>query len=144
MFCSFFFIILGYKKKQILNPKIKIFSVLLLFFYSTYVFRVIFPIIDYAINYSYIIAELCVERENPENMCLGKCHLSNEIKKQVTNETKNNEVVNIEFFKIPHIFFNKNKLNNKNQSFIRFTLNNDFKEIFFALEPKIPPPKYFS
>ena len=71
----------------------KIISIFLLLAYSTIVFRVVFPVIDYALNYTYIISELCEQKDSPENMCLGKCHLSKEIKKQIDPDNDKFKVV---------------------------------------------------
>ena len=80
----------------------KIISVLLLLTYSTMVFRVVFPLVEYAANYTYIISELCEQKDNPENMCLGKCHLKKEIQKQIDPPNEPSKMILLELVKIPH------------------------------------------
>ena len=43
--------------------------------------RPVLPVINYYINYDYIIAELCENKDKPVLQCNGKCHLTKEIKK---------------------------------------------------------------
>lgn len=37
------------------------------------------PVIDFMVNYSYIIAELCINRDRPELECNGTCYLQKEL-----------------------------------------------------------------
>lgn len=37
------------------------------------------PLVDYFINYGYIVAELCVNRDKPELECNGKCYLTEQL-----------------------------------------------------------------
>ena len=39
------------------------------------------PILTYYIDYDYIVAELCENKDKPILECNGKCHLAKEIKK---------------------------------------------------------------
>ena len=43
--------------------------------------RPVMPVIDYYINYDYIVAELCENKDKPVLQCNGKCHLTKELKK---------------------------------------------------------------
>lgn len=47
-------------------------------------FKPVFPVLDYVINYDYISTQLCENIEKPELKCNGKCHL----KKELANEAK--------------------------------------------------------
>ena len=40
-----------------------------------------FPYIEYAVNYNYIVSELCINKDKPEMNCKGKCHLSKQLEK---------------------------------------------------------------
>ena len=60
---------------------LKIISLFFLILYSSYVFRIVFPLIDYVVNYSFIVHELCEQKDNLDNLCMGKCHLQKEIKR---------------------------------------------------------------
>lgn len=48
--------------------------------------RPIVPVIEYFINYDYIKNVLCINKDNPENDCNGKCHLQ----KQLSDVAKEN------------------------------------------------------
>lgn len=39
-------------------------------------FKPLLPIVEYVVNYDYIITELCVQKDLYENQCNGMCHLS--------------------------------------------------------------------
>ena len=44
--------------------------------FSLFVFiRPVLPVLDYALNYDYIVEELCVNRDRPELECNGRCYL---------------------------------------------------------------------
>ena len=43
--------------------------------------RPVMPVINYYINYDYIVAELCENKAKPVLKCNGKCHLTKELKK---------------------------------------------------------------
>lgn len=44
--------------------------------------RPIAPFVEYALNYDYISEVLCINKDNPEINCKGKCHLIKQIEKQ--------------------------------------------------------------
>ncbi|WP_430615093.1 hypothetical protein [Flavobacterium sp. JP2137] len=43
------------------------------------VFRPVFPVVSYFIDYDYIATVLCINRDKPELECHGKCHLMKEL-----------------------------------------------------------------
>lgn len=55
------------------------FSVILLC--ATLFLRSLVPFIDYAVNYDYIVSELCENKDDVEMACNGKCHLMKQIVK---------------------------------------------------------------
>jgi len=127
-----------------MTTSLKIISLFLLLVYSSYVFRIIFPLIDYAINYSFIVNELCEQKDDQNNMCMGKCHLQKEIKKSIEHASdESNKIVIINLIDIPH-----NLISNKFKHFSRISeLFYDFNfsgKISNNLEPIIPPPKFKS
>ena len=120
---------------------IKIINTVLLFTYFTYVFRVILPLVDYAVNYNFIVTELCEEKDEVENKCLGKCHLTKEISKQTELPDKNNLVIKIDLLKIPHVA-QREKSSSLLKEFRKSNLANFIeKEIRLTSEPNLPPPK---
>lgn len=48
--------------------------------------RPVLPVLEYAINYDYIVAELCENKAKPEMHCNGKCHLKKELAKASETE----------------------------------------------------------
>lgn len=60
----------------------------LLFIVSiTLLLKPVFPVLEYAVNYNYIVTELCENKETPELECYGKCHLAEELAKASENDT---------------------------------------------------------
>ncbi len=41
------------------------------------------PVIDYLVNYNYIVTELCENRDKPILTCNGKCYLEKQVKQQL-------------------------------------------------------------
>lgn len=118
----------------------KILSIFFIIIYLSYVFRVVFPFVDYIINYDYIVNVLCIEKDNPENNCHGKCHLSKELQKQVDESLNKDKTVVIDFIKIPHVleFISVNLSVLKIKS--KYSLE-QFKPYFLPTEPLTPPPR---
>lgn len=46
-----------------------------------FVIKPILPVLDYVINYEFIVKELCENKAKPEMKCNGKCHLMKEMAK---------------------------------------------------------------
>jgi len=49
-------------------------------------FRPLLPILDYVINYDYIVNEVCINRDRPELKCNGKCYLMQSLAEQAERE----------------------------------------------------------
>lgn len=47
-----------------------------------YLLRPSLPYLEYIINKDYIAKHLCIQKDNPENSCNGKCYLHEQLKKQ--------------------------------------------------------------
>ncbi|MBA5793861.1 hypothetical protein H1R17_06870 [Flavobacterium sp. xlx-214] len=47
------------------------------------------PILEYVVNYDYIVNELCVNRDKPELECNGKCHLAKQMTKASDTDDAN-------------------------------------------------------
>ena len=41
------------------------------------------PVLEYFVNYDYIVAELCENRDKPILTCNGKCYLEKQVKEQL-------------------------------------------------------------
>jgi hypothetical protein len=46
-----------------------------------FVFKPVFPLIEYGLNYDYIAKVLCENKAKPELKCNGKCHLMKQLAK---------------------------------------------------------------
>ncbi|WP_177761013.1 hypothetical protein [Flavobacterium sp. I3-2] len=51
-------------------------------------FKPVFPLASYIIQYDYIVNELCVNRDKPDLKCNGKCHLMKELAKASSENQK--------------------------------------------------------
>ena len=65
-------------------------------------FKPIFPVAEYMINYDYISKVLCENKAKPQLKCNGKCHLMKELakasesEKPISNDKKENSKQEIE------------------------------------------------
>lgn len=55
-----------------------------------FVFRPVFPVVNYFIDYEYISTVLCINKDKPELECNGKCHLMKEMAQTVDDEKQLN------------------------------------------------------
>lgn len=51
--------------------------------------RPLWPLVDYAINYDYIVDNLCENRDKPEMQCNGKCYLTKQLAEETAGKEKN-------------------------------------------------------
>ncbi len=125
--------------------KMKIwFSVLTVSLFLSSIFRPVFPVYDYFLNYDYIVNVLCINRDKPEMHCDGKCYLKKEFSEnnELNNRTKK-ALVNYEFKLVPvylerswdyHLYF----VSSDQTKNIFFKLN-PFEKV--SIEPNLPPPR---
>ena len=72
-------------------------------------FRPLIPLVEYAVNYDYISAVLCINKSKPELHCNGKCYLSKELAKtnnsdsSPLNKTKNSGQKILDICTLPEI-----------------------------------------
>ncbi|WP_051413442.1 hypothetical protein [Zhouia amylolytica] len=52
-------------------------------------FKPLWPVVDYIINYKYISEVLCENKDKPELNCDGKCYLSKMLAQETTEQDKN-------------------------------------------------------
>ena len=55
----------------------------------TLLLKPVFPVLEYVVNYDYIVSELCENKANPELQCNGKCHLAKELAKASYDDSTN-------------------------------------------------------
>lgn len=51
--------------------------------------RPLWPVVDYIVNYDYIVNVLCENKDKPELNCDGKCYLAKQLAKESEDERKN-------------------------------------------------------
>jgi hypothetical protein len=66
------------------------------------------PVVDYVVNYDYIVNVLCENKDKPEMQCNGKCHLSKELAKEAGAEDDNPFTSKASKTEIPHIIISEN------------------------------------
>ena len=49
----------------------------------------LWPVVEYVVNYDYIVKVLCENKDEPEMHCNGKCHLTKELAKEAGADDKN-------------------------------------------------------
>jgi len=49
----------------------------------------LWPVMDYVVNYDYIVNVLCENKDKPEMHCNGTCHLTKELAKEAGSADKN-------------------------------------------------------
>ena len=63
----------------ILGMKRLILSHLLLNIYLLAMFQPMYPVVEYVVNYDYIVDQLCENRDRPVMACNGKCYLGKQL-----------------------------------------------------------------
>jgi hypothetical protein len=61
--------------------KHRIYGLIYLSILIFYILRPVLPFIEYSILKEYIVKNLCINRDNPETKCDGKCFLHDQLKK---------------------------------------------------------------
>ncbi|WP_294303693.1 hypothetical protein [uncultured Chryseobacterium sp.] len=74
-----------------------------IFIIFTIALRPVLPLINYAVNYEYIVKNLCENRNIAESTCKGKCYLEKELSKteKQSNNSQNIKLSGIDVF-LPH------------------------------------------
>lgn len=110
------------------------------------VFKPFVPIVEYWVNYDYIVSELCENKEKPELQCNGKCYLSKEIAKNQTEDSTENKPSFLPDFGI--YFFKKNDnfnlflmQNHQEKACFSVYYNNFYKFLYFS--SVFRPPIFF-
>ncbi|MDE5487772.1 hypothetical protein [Elizabethkingia meningoseptica] len=122
-------------------------SVVSIFIILTIALRPVLPLLDYVVNYDYIVNKLCENRNKPFENCLGKCYLTKELVKASENVPKqeNSKIGNsgfIDSFIINETFSFKALLS---VAGIKTKLNSFYASFYnFALHPRIFHPPLIS
>ncbi len=65
-----------------------------IFIIFTIALRPVLPLVNYAVNYDYIVKNLCENRNNPQSTCKGKCYVSKELAK-TEKQSNNSQTIKI-------------------------------------------------
>ncbi|WP_111956982.1 hypothetical protein [Chryseobacterium lathyri] len=65
-----------------------------IFIIFTIALRPVLPLVNYAVNYDYIVKNLCENRNIPQSTCKGKCYVSKELAK-TEKQSNNSQVIKI-------------------------------------------------
>lgn len=96
------------------------------FIVFTIAIKPILPVVNYAVDYTYISENLCENKDKPELSCHGKCFLVKELSKTQQDSTQNITKVNsidnfiaqdIFTFKIDPVFILNDKFNTEHFDF---------------------------
>ncbi|WP_333596661.1 hypothetical protein [Chryseobacterium flavum] len=66
--------------------------------------RPLVPLVEYAVNYDYIVKVLCINKSRPEIHCNGKCYLSKELAKTNDSESSPFQKIKNSGQKIPDTY----------------------------------------
>ncbi|MCE3077131.1 hypothetical protein [Chryseobacterium gwangjuense] len=109
-----------------------------IFIIFTIAIRPVLPLINYAVNYDYIVKNLCENRQVPQSTCKGKCYVEKELAKteKQSNNNQNVKITGMDFFLAHEILFvsDKDKLDplmkNPNSDCINSHTSEFFSRIF--------------
>jgi hypothetical protein len=96
------------------------------------------PLINYAVNYDYIVKNLCENRNIPQSTCKGKCYVEKELAKteKQSNNNQNVKIGGLDVFLSNEIlsFTDKNQfdipIKNPNSDYINLHTSEYFSRIF--------------
>ncbi len=74
-----------------------------------FVFKPLFPVVEYVVNYDYIATKLCENKDKPALKCNGKCHLMKELAKASNSEKPINDSSKKISLDTENLFFNNSK-----------------------------------
>jgi len=82
-----------------------------IFVILTIALRPVLPLINYAVNYDYIVKNLCENRNVPQSTCKGKCYVEKELAKteKQSNTSQNIKIAGLDVFLSNEIFSFSNK-----------------------------------
>lgn len=71
-----------------------------IFIIFTVAVRPVLPLVNYAVNYDYIVQNLCENRNIPQSTCKGKCYVEKELAKteKQSNNSQNVKIAGLDVF----------------------------------------------
>ena len=109
-----------------------------IFIIFTIAIRPVLPLINYAVNYEYIVKNLCEKRNIPQSTCKGKCYVEKELAKteKQSNSNQNIKIAGLDVFLFNEIlsFSDKNQFDipvkRSNSYYINFHSSEYLSRIF--------------
>lgn len=98
-----------------------------------FILKPILPVLEYAINYDYIVKELCENRDKPKMACNGKCHLMKELAKASEKEIPASSDKKLAHHEFEVLFFeDENYSLNLSQEFpTECKFNSEYSNLYF-------------
>ncbi|MGN7865250.1 hypothetical protein [Chryseobacterium sp. 22458] len=71
-----------------------------IFIIFTVAVRPVLPLVNYAVNYDYIVKNLCEKRDIPQSTCKGKCYVKKELAKteKQSNSSQTIKIAGLDVF----------------------------------------------
>lgn len=108
----------------------------------------ILPVLEYAVNYDYIVENLCENKSKPELNCNGKCHLTKQLAKASDSSSENSSEKKISFEQTEIVFFQEIQQIEIRQIYFlnKTTIGNNYSNLYFHLNDctHFHPPTIFS
>ncbi len=119
-------------------------KLLTIFLLINYFFGINAPLIayfEYKVNYDFIVKNLCVQKDNPDNQCQGSCHLKKNLdKSDEENKKSEKQYPEFNFFTLSH-HIGKGKFIDDFffESSSKYSSLEDYRLIFNQKNPECPP-----
>ncbi|WEK69157.1 MAG: hypothetical protein P0Y62_15055 [Candidatus Chryseobacterium colombiense] len=103
-----------------------------IFIIFTIAIRPVLPLVNYAVNYDYIVKNLCENRNIPQSTCKGKCYVEKELAKteKQSNNSQNIKINGLDVFLFQEIL----SFSDKNQFDIPIKKSNSHDVGFYPSE----------
>lgn len=98
-----------------------IMKILLIIVSMSLLLKPVFPVLEYFVNYDYIVTELCENKAKPELKCNGKCHLAKELASASDSDTANSKDKKIVTQQYELVYFQEIEIINFNIPFSNLT-----------------------
>ncbi|MEG2077347.1 hypothetical protein SAMN05421796_101522 [Chryseobacterium piscicola] len=100
------------------------------FIIFTIAIRPVLPLINYAVNYDYIVKNLCENRKLMESDCKGKCFVKKELAKteKQSNNSQNIKIPGLDIFLSLDVF----AFSDHSQSYIKLEKYNPYNTDFYT------------
>lgn len=95
--------------------------------------RPVHPVVEYIVNYDYIVKELCENKAKPELQCNGKCHLMKDLAKASENENNDSKDKKSSSTSVYEVLFFENAFDLKITKPIFFSnkmVNSDYSDLY--------------